>query len=189
MKEKYLWRSILVPLSTLLQTSFLPRSLLPLAASALTIMPQKQSTDVRVASYNILSSHLASPSHFTTLNPDHLKADNRLPVILQQLDEEMSQQSIICLQEVSYLWGGALHTHFANGDYHFVTALYGKKFNNYMGVGIAIPTRKYKVVDVDIARYERFEKTNVGHWIDTVFNVLVLLSIAHLLYFHCTLPC
>ncbi|KAG7357809.1 endonuclease/exonuclease/phosphatase family protein [Nitzschia inconspicua] len=108
--------------------------------------------DVRVVSYNVLSSHLASPSHFSTLNPDHLAAKNRLPVVLDKIQEEMSNRAVICLQEVSYTWAGSFHTQFANHGYHFVTSLYGKKFNNYMGVGIAIPTNKYKVVNVDICR-------------------------------------
>ena len=81
---------------------------------------------LRVASYNVLSSHLADPSHFSTLNPDHLQASNRLPVVLEKIDEEIQQESIICLQEVSYDWAGPLHTHFANRGYHFVTGLYGK---------------------------------------------------------------
>lgn len=115
--------------------------------------------NVRIVSYNVLSSHLASPSHFTTLNPDHLDAKKRLPVVLQKLNAQIQleedgqqQQSIVCLQEVSYEWAGSLHTYFAKHNYHFVTALYGKKFNNYMGVGIAVPLQKYKVLDVDIVR-------------------------------------
>jgi len=81
-----------------------------------------------------------------------LSAPNRLPVILQKLDEEIQRNSIICLQEVSYDWAGSLHTHFANRGYHFVTGLYGKKFNGYMGVGIAFPLGPWNVLEVDISR-------------------------------------
>lgn len=107
---------------------------------------------LRVASYNVLSSHLARPDHFTTLNPDHLQASNRLPVVMEKLQEEMNQQSILCLQEVSQDWAGSLHAHFANNGYYLVTGLYGGYFNGYMGVGIAIPTANYTVLDVDISR-------------------------------------
>lgn len=107
---------------------------------------------IRVVSYNVLSSHLAEPSHFTTLNPEHLKASNRLPLVLSKLDEEISKDSLICLQEVSQDWAGSLHTHFANKGYHFITGLYGKRFNGYMGVGIGIPLSKMKILDVDISR-------------------------------------
>jgi mRNA deadenylase 3'-5' endonuclease subunit Ccr4 len=108
--------------------------------------------NVRVASYNVLSSHLAQPDHFSTLNPDHLKASHRLPVVLRKLDDEIQRQSIICLQEISYDWAGSLHTHFANQGYHLVTGLYGNKPNGYMGVGIAFPTSGWNVLDVDISR-------------------------------------
>lgn len=117
--------------------------------------------NIRVVSYNVLSSHLAQPQHFSTLNPDHLLAANRLPVVLKKLDEEMNRDAVICLQEVSNDWAGSLHTHFANRGYHLVTGLYGKKFNGYMGVAIAFPTESMKVLDVDISR---LSDTRQGGW-------------------------
>jgi 2',5'-phosphodiesterase len=107
---------------------------------------------VRVASYNILSSHLADPQYYTTLNPDHLSAENRFPVILQKIQDEMDLKSVICLQEVSQDWAGPLHTYCANRGYYLVTGLYGKKFNGYMGVALAWPIDQWNVVDVDISR-------------------------------------
>lgn len=107
---------------------------------------------VRIASYNVLSSHLADPRHFSTLNPDHLSPSARLPVVLSKLQTEVDLQSIICLQEVSYDWAGSLHTYFANRGYHLVTGLYGKKFSGYMGVAVAWPSDKWQVLDVDISR-------------------------------------
>jgi len=108
--------------------------------------------NLRVVSYNVLSSHLADPWHFSTLNPDHLVAENRLPMVLDKLEEEIQRNSLICLQEVSNDWAGALHTHFANRNYHLVTGLYGKRFNGYMGVAIAWPTTLMKCVNVDVSR-------------------------------------
>lgn len=108
--------------------------------------------NLRVVSYNVLSSHLADPSHFPTLNPDHLPAENRLPLVLEKLDEEIKQNSLICLQEVSHDWAGSLHAHFAQRGYHLVTGLYGKKFNGYMGVAVAWPTAAMNCIDVDISR-------------------------------------
>jgi mRNA deadenylase 3'-5' endonuclease subunit Ccr4 len=107
---------------------------------------------VRVVTYNVLSSHLADPWHFSTLNPHHLAAENRLPMVLEKLDEEIQRSSLICLQEVSHDWAGSLHAHFANRGYHLVTGLYGKRFNGYMGVAIAWPTALMKCIDVDISR-------------------------------------
>jgi len=124
-------------------------------------------TNVRIVSYNVLSSELSEPDHYSTLNPDHLNPLNRLPIVLQKLDNEITIQSnenenekeqdkikspIICLQEVSHDWAGSFHTYFANKGYHFITGLYGKKFNGYMGVGIAFKPSDYTVVDVDISR-------------------------------------
>lgn len=55
-------------------------------------------------------------------------------------------------KEVSYEWAGALHTFFATKGWHLVTGLYGKKFNGYMGVGMAWPTSGFDVIGVDICR-------------------------------------
>jgi 2',5'-phosphodiesterase len=118
----------------------------------LAIMSPPPLLTIRVVSYNILSSHLADPQHFSTLNPDHLAADKRFPVILKKVQEEMDNSSIICLQEVSQDWAGPLHSFCANNGYHLVTGLYGKKFNGYMGVALAWPADKWRVLDVDISR-------------------------------------
>jgi hypothetical protein len=152
-----IWK-YLAPLTAFLQASLPKLSSNSPLASAWTMYNNNNDTPskrchVRVASYNVLSSHLASPSHFSTLNPQHLAANNRLPIVLQKLDQEIQQKAILCLQEVSYTWAGAFHTHFCDSGYYFVTGLYGKKFNGYMGVGIAFPQEKYKLMDVDIARY------------------------------------
>eukprot|EP01134_Creolimax_fragrantissima_P001361 CFRG1361T1 len=105
-----------------------------------------------VTSYNILSSHLCEPSHFRTCDPEHLDYRNRQQIILKKLTPEIEKKSIICLQEVSRTFAGALHVHFAKHNYHFVTGLYGKRFNDYMGVGIAWSTDTYETVDVEVSK-------------------------------------
>ena len=93
---------------------------------------------VRVVSYNLLSTHLASPSYHTKCNPCNLSAKNRLPKVLSKLETELTQTPntpvIFCLQEVSHDWASALHVFFAENGYHLVTALYGRHFNGYMGM-------------------------------------------------------
>ena len=81
-------------------------------------------------------------------------AENRLPVVLEKLESELAAPvpTVVCLQEVSYEWAGALHTFFANQGYHMTTGLYGRKFNGYMGVCLAWPTSTYETLDVDICR-------------------------------------
>ena len=107
---------------------------------------------VRVATYNVLSSHLSEPEYYSTLNPEHLNPTNRLSSVLQKIDAELEKSSIVCLQEVSHDWAGKFHAHFSNQGYHLVTGLYGKKFNGYMGVAVAFKTADYKVLNVDISR-------------------------------------
>ena len=114
--------------------------------------PSQQPLKVRVATYNVLSSHLSGADHYSTLNPDHLCPKNRLPVVLQKIDDEIERSSIICLQEVSHDWAGSFHSHFANRGYHLVTGLYGKRFNGYMGVAIAFRTSSFDVLGVDVSR-------------------------------------
>lgn len=70
----------------------------------------------------------------------------------QKLDVEVAKDAIICLQEVSLTCAGVLHSYFASKGYHFVTGLYGNKFNGYMGVGVAVPLDKYSIEGVDITR-------------------------------------
>lgn len=64
---------------------------------------------LRVVTYNVLSSHLASPDHFIKCDPAHLDASVRLPKVLEKLEAQMQLQdkendtpAIICLQEVSH---------------------------------------------------------------------------------------
>eukprot|EP00577_Skeletonema_sp_RCC1716_P014535 CAMPEP_0113390872 /NCGR_PEP_ID=MMETSP0013_2-20120614/10404_1 /TAXON_ID=2843 ORGANISM="Skeletonema costatum, Strain 1716" /NCGR_SAMPLE_ID=MMETSP0013_2 /ASSEMBLY_ACC=CAM_ASM_000158 /LENGTH=473 /DNA_ID=CAMNT_0000274069 /DNA_START=299 /DNA_END=1720 /DNA_ORIENTATION=- /assembly_acc=CAM_ASM_000158 len=139
--------------------------------------------NVRIVSYNVLSSKLSRPSHFTHSNPEHLTMKYRLPLILQKLQEEMDRlpssssggagldkvvegaltkedtqssssppPTIFALQEICYPFTSELHAFFAQRGYQFVTGLYGKRFNGYMGVGIAYPTEHFETVKVDICR-------------------------------------
>lgn len=126
------------------------------------LRPKPSAFAVRVVSYNVLSSHLASPTHFTTLDPLHLEASARLPLVFQKLDDAISDKNtIVCLQEVSHDWAAAFHTWFANRGYHLVTGLYGKKFNGYMGVAIAYPNQVFETIDMDISR---LADKRIGGW-------------------------
>lgn len=131
------------------------RSRLSMAAAAVvssTSKTTKNLLSVRVVSYNVLSSHLAQPTHFHKCHPDHLDADYRLKKIFSKLQEEILVTSpIICLQEVSQLWAGKFHVFFAQHKYQMITGLYGKKFNGYMGIVLAYPSSIYDAIDVDIA--------------------------------------
>lgn len=107
-------------------------------------------SNIRIVTYNILSSHLAPTSLYTACKPENLDQSVRLIKVKEKLKVEIAQSSIICLQEISILWAGQLHTFFANNGYYLITGLYGPKKTGYMGVGIAIPIKKYEICDVDI---------------------------------------
>lgn len=106
----------------------------------------------RIVSYNILSSSLASPSHFHTCDPLDLDAATRLKRVLTKLEAPVASRSIICLQEVSLAWSGQLHAFFANRGFHLMLASHGTYFNGYMGEGLAFPLDLYEAVDLRIER-------------------------------------
>lgn len=54
-------------------------------------------------------------------------------VLLDVRRRQIVKGSVICLQEVGIEWAGDLHVYFMARGYSFVTAHYGKRFNNYMG--------------------------------------------------------
>jgi exonuclease III len=94
---------------------------------------------------------------------------------MEKLDDEIERKSIICLQEVSTLWAGKLHAYFAAKGYHFITALYGNKFNGYMGVATAVPLAVYDVVDVDITRVadtKRMQKKKELGFFEKIWNYI-----------------
>ena len=84
-----------------------PRGAARQAYAAATGAGGRGNTTVRVATYNILSSALAPPSHFTGCRPEDLAASARLPRVLEKLSAEVDKDAVICLQEVSLTWAGA----------------------------------------------------------------------------------
>ena len=114
---------------------------------------------IKITTYNVLSSHLAAPDYFTACSPGNLDPSTRLSRLKEKLDKEVAAGSIICLQEVSQLWAGQLHTYFSNRGYHFITGLYGHKFNGYMGVATAVPLKDYDILGVDITKVSDTKKT------------------------------
>jgi 2',5'-phosphodiesterase len=106
--------------------------------------------NVRIVSYNLLSSHLSQESHFVTCSREALT--KRGPRLLAKLDEQIAQHpnSVLCLQEVSQTWAGQLHTHLAQRRHHLVTAFYGERFNGHMGVATSYPIDLFDLVDCTI---------------------------------------
>ena len=87
----------------------------------------------------------------------------------------MNFRASIALQEVPRGWEGKLHCFFSKNNYTFITSLYGHEKNDYMGVGIAIPTDTYSIEDCEIIRVSdthRFQLPPQSHigWIDWFSN-------------------
>lgn len=102
-------------------------------------------TRVRVATYNMLSSHLAEPGWFTACNPRDLAIGTRRERLLQRIGVETDRRSVLCLQEVSSTWYEALVPFLQERDYTLLARLYGTPFNGTMGVAIALPNDRFKL--------------------------------------------
>ena len=86
--------------------------------------------NLRVASYNVLSSKLCEPGYFVKCAKENLDPPTRLKrvqALLRNRNEE--KNAVVCLQEVSREWSGDLHAFFARQGYQFTTGLYGNPFN------------------------------------------------------------
>lgn len=108
--------------------------------------------NVRIYSYNLLSSSLASPTYFTHCTKANLLASNRLLKVQSKLSAECLKHSVICLQELSRKWEGPMTVFFEAQGYQLVTGMYGHSFNGFMGVGVAYPMDTFEGVKIDIER-------------------------------------
>jgi 2',5'-phosphodiesterase len=106
---------------------------------------------LRVVSYNVLSSSLSAPTFFAHSLEKHCSPRHRLEKLLTKLDAEVELGAVVCLQEVSLAWTGRLHAYFAAKRYTFVNSNYGNRNNNFMGVGVAFPSTRYALRMADLS--------------------------------------
>ena len=106
---------------------------------------------VRVCSYNILSSRLATADNYPFCAPVNLAVSTRLEHIQAKLKVECGQGAVICLQEVPREWVGPLHVFFARSAYDFTSGHYGGKTDGYVGNAIAWP-RALELLDAGMVR-------------------------------------
>lgn len=67
---------------------------------------------MNIISYNILCTDLAIEKEFPTIDEEFLNNENRFKKILCELLDGVSNNTILCLQEISEDWCGKLHTFF-----------------------------------------------------------------------------
>jgi len=107
---------------------------------------------IKVASYNVLSDSYSTRTSYPACSPSDLDPTVRLSRIFKLLKRCITENSIICLQEVSTSWTASFVSFFEAHYYHFVYDLYGGKASGYMGVAIAYPRYKFSVVSVTLKR-------------------------------------
>ncbi|CAF4030577.1 unnamed protein product, partial [Rotaria sordida] len=81
------------------------------------------------------------PDHYLKCRPEFLQIDHRWNLIQSHLEQEIvhHENTIICLQELSLTLLPKIELFFRRLNYTFFHNLYGKRYNDYMGVGMAIP--------------------------------------------------
>ena len=98
---------------------------------------------VRVISYNLLVPIFAEqPGYYIKCDPRYLQTTYRWSLIQTQLQQEIihHKNTIVCLQEVSRTLLRELKSFFHRLNYILLYKLYGEQHDDYMGVGIAIPS-------------------------------------------------
>lgn len=146
----------------------------------------KEEIAFRITSYNVLSSHLSAANYFRACSPEYLDPAYRYNALERKLTQEVDSDAVVCLQEVSHAWAGRLHTFFSKRNYHFITGLYGNKFNGYMGVGMAVPLKKFDITSVDITRIADTKrmpyKPKVTGFFPTLFKTIKSLLVNFAIY-------
>ena len=122
---------------------------------------EQKETNVRIVSYNVLSSKLCSSKYHVECTPENLDPTNRLKRLQEKLILHIEQKAIICLQEVSDEWSPHLENFFKTKNY----VVYSSQYSPELGILIAYPQDKYLPVgpNVEDALYnitvgEYFEK-------------------------------
>ena len=113
---------------------------------------------IRIISYNVLSPELSEPETFPENTAEECDGERRLPRILEMIEIEIKNSSIISLQEVSISWLGALHELFDRHNYHYTHTLYGGWYSGYMGVGVAFPRSLYSLSKFEISKISDTKK-------------------------------
>lgn len=95
---------------------------------------------ISIVQYNLLCSNLSTTKFYVYNKPEYLDSDYRYGEIIKQLDSYIERsRPVFCLQEVSHEWGGKLLIYFISKKYTFIYRYYGDRFQDYMGIAIAVP--------------------------------------------------
>lgn len=114
---------------------------------------------VRFVTYNVLSSSLCSPSWYPKCPAEDLDPKNRLSRVLSKLKRRgVDEDAIVGLQEVSLTWRPTLKKWFNDNGYDFICTNYGNAHNDFMGVALAFPRKRYEAKRSEIVCVGRANK-------------------------------
>ena len=102
---------------------------------------------MNIVTYNLLAPTLATPTIYPGADPVALDPAVRVPLLLGRLGAAVSQNAIVCMQEVtSDLWSAHLVPFLTESGYAVTLQEYGKTHGGQLGVAIAWPVRAYQHV-------------------------------------------
>ena len=118
------------------------------------------SMQFEIVTYNILTDKYCTADTYCHTEEEALDFDKRWGLLKEKLGEKITSQAVICLQEVSHAWLHKLLPYFSSNGYFCVYDNYGNFYNGWMGVMIAVPMFKYKIIETKIV--------NIGHELSKV---------------------
>ena len=110
---------------------------------------------IDIVTYNVLSSKYGNKNTFPKCPDEYIIPNHRINQIIMDLRTMISDNYIILLQEVCYVFRSKLEVLFSKNNYTFITTNYGHPGSGYMGVGIAFPNH----FKVERCQFERLGDT------------------------------
>lgn len=131
--------------------------------------------DLRIITYNLLSSEYSTSKSFPKTYHGYLNSDNRYIKIVSKLQKYFSDNTIFCLQELSLEWYEKLSLFLKKNNYDIYYINYGSESSGFMGVGIAIP----RFIHVVYFKQQRVSslKEWPKHHISTINKILSAFSL------------
>jgi mRNA deadenylase 3'-5' endonuclease subunit Ccr4 len=120
------------------------------------------SDQIKIVSFNVLSSKLATPKVYHKTPEEYLDKDKRYQKLENLLKDKTHEDYIVCLQEVSQEWRAKLELFFYQNDYRMVARNYHTPFSDYMGIVTAFPNKKYTMKRCGMV----MPCTNIGEILD-----------------------
>lgn len=110
----------------------------------------EMATNFNVITFNCATPFSVVPKEYPDCEPEVLDREYRKNKILSLFTIWLRTSPIIVLQEVPYNWNLNFERYFMKKDYTFHCMNYGQKTNGILGVGIAVPSKLYKIDPTEV---------------------------------------